>query len=99
MYDLKEALDILDSGEWVSLGYVCADKRRNSYGDIIRIPKCRLLKAGPSAANSERTSEIIRYSRNPNHDEHATRNLQLAGGAIRKVHIRLIFYIKDTKIL
>lgn len=105
MIDLKGALDILDTGKWVSLSFVKYNLvNTKDNGAICRIERCRLLRKelaehNMPAIKGYTKSAKPKASRNPNHYDNATRNVQLYNGQIRKFHIRLLFEINGQKLL
>lgn len=101
MLDLKDALDLLDTGQWVSIAYVSYDEKRGTAGNIIRLKRCRLLtgEASNTSPRAAGTQSVPIGRKNPNHYDHATRNVKLANGQLRKFHIRLLFAINNKKIL
>lgn len=98
--DTKSALDILDSGQWVSIAYVSYDKRKGESGRIIRINDCRIIvpngKGGENEARTATKNEILK---NPLHSKHFTRNVVTKHGLTRKLHIRLLFAINGNAII
>lgn len=98
MLDLQEALSILNTGQWCNIAYVSYDTKKQRFGEIIRLPKCRVANRVNS---SEKTSKIAdeTISRLPNHSEHFTKNVTLPSGQVRKVHLRLLFSINNNRIL
>lgn len=105
MLDLKEALDHLDTGQWCALVYVSYDEKRGRAGEIIRMNRCRVLTGNPEHATpgAARTgSNALPPSserRNPEHNAHFTRNVKLANGKIRKLHIRILFAVNGKQVL
>lgn len=102
MPDLKDALDLLETGTWVKICYISFDDKRNIAGEIVRINRCRILKKEKSEKSEIIQSKSIdpnQIKKDPNHYENATRNVKLANGTIRKFHIRLLFAINGHKII
>ena len=100
MLDLRAALDLFDSGKWVSLAFVCADKTKGTYGKIVRLPRCRkLTRSANGMSSSKKEPYAHNASKNPNHDEHFTRNVLLPNGSKRKFHFRLLFAINGQKLV
>ena len=97
MPDLKDALDLLETGARVSIAYVGFDEHRGTAGDIIRIDACRLVKrTTPESAPSG--SGSTGRKRKPNHYDHGTRNVRMPNGRTRKFHIYLLFAINGKKL-
>lgn len=100
MIDLKQALQIIDGGDWLSIAYVKADKKKGEAGEIVRLQKARIARnfTARESAFSVKDAEPG-TKKNPNHGEHFTRNFQLQNGQIRKAHAALIFEINGEQIL
>lgn len=93
---------MLESGNWVSLGYVGYDRKQRKYGHIVRLPRCRISRS----ANIREVQEMERFGDSPtavrkaqNHSEHFTRNVVTDSGAKRKLHLRLLFQINNQRVL
>lgn len=101
MIDLRQALQIIDGGEWVSIAYVKADKKKGEAGEIIRLQKARIARnyTERSAALNKSEEREPGAKKNPNHGEHFTRNFQLANNQIRKAHAQLIFEINGEQVV
>jgi hypothetical protein len=102
MLDLKAALDLFDSGKWLSVAFVTYDDKRGTAGEIIRIKRCRKLTRTTKSSRSTGKGKGFLPSespRDPNHDEHFTRNVLLPNGGIRRFHFRLLFVINGEKLL
>lgn len=103
---LKEALSIIESGEYCSLQFITADVKKGTGGKVIKIPRCRLCRS--KNLNFEENTETIAAGssssgpvakRFPNHNLHFTRNMELPNKQIRKVHPILIFNINSQDVL
>lgn len=84
-----------------SLKFVTADRVRKSGGEIItveRAQKCVGKKNDKVLyANSPKIEGL---TKNPNHNENATRNIYLVdSGQVRKVHTRLIIEFNNKKVI
>lgn len=99
---LADALRIIESGDPFDMVWITADRQRNRGGGI--------LEAKGAVMQSKRNSNSARQeapgpqqpapsTRNPNHYAHGTRNIRLASGKIRKVHIQLIDQINGMKVV
>lgn len=87
---LKEAIEMMDSGAYFSIDFVTADMRRGTGGEWIHLPRCRKNPRQTKAEKEAEKMRVLRPKRDPRHYENSTRNLLLANGEIRKVHLRLI---------
>ena len=101
MLDLKDVLDALDTGRWVSLAFVKADRTRGAGGEIVRLPRCRqkVHTAGSAGSPSGANTPAGGAKKAPNHKEHGTRNLILPNGGMCKVHYRAIFQFQGKPVL
>ena len=92
---ISEALTTLEDGNWHSVAFVTADAFKKSGGKIIRIPKCRIHREKNTLqpAKSEPGTRVQRHSR------HATRNLSLPNGMMRKIHIYMLFSVDQNRVL
>lgn len=102
MIDLKEAIAILESGNWCAIDYISYDKKQRRYGHIVRLPRCRITyKASDTHREGAATEhQALRpNAKRQSHSFHATRNMVTPSGAIRKVHLRLIFQINGKRVL
>jgi len=96
---LKEALNTIHSGEKFSISFVTADRSRKSGGEIREYEDCVL-----SSIKDDKFRTSSRHNENPfiikrqNHYAHATRNILLPNGKIRKIHIWLITRINGNKV-
>ncbi len=90
---LQEVIALLDSGQWVSLEMVTADRQRGTGGEWIKLERCRknpkLTPVERSLARMKRP-QLEPPKRDPRHYENSTRNLLLPNGLIIKTHLRLI---------
>lgn len=97
---LSEALDILEDGNFHPLAWVTADRDKQTGGKIIRIKAGRIVRHEQNhlhkpAATPERGTE----RKSQNHSEHATRNIRLENGDIRKMHIYTLFSVNNIPLL
>jgi hypothetical protein len=100
--DLRHALQIIDGGEWLSIAYVKADKKKGEAGEIVRLKKARIARhhTDREVALQQSKAEVEPGTKkNPNHSEHFTRNFQLANQQIRKAHALLIFEINGQPVI
>lgn len=92
--DLKEAINILKRGEWVSLRFITADTRKGVGGKVIEFSRCRF-----SRKSSTKTASHEGNLKAQNHHLHFTMNVQLPGGQTRKLHPPLITHINNNEVL
>ena len=82
--------------------FVTANKSNKTGGEIIEVQdarKCIGNRNGEIVFDKrEKTADNSEISRNPNHFANSTRNIILANGGIRKVHIRLIIEFNNQKV-
>lgn len=102
MLDLKAAMDLIDTGKWLSVVYVSASTKQGEGGEVVRLKRCRKLTK--TTANGSKTIKPIKVglnetSRNPNHHEHFTVNLRLPNGRVRKAYVRLIRAINGQPVI
>ncbi len=82
--------------------FVTANKSNKTGGEIIEVKdarKCIGNRNGEIVFDKRKKhADNSQISRNPNHFANSTRNIILANGAIRKVHIRLIIEFNNQKV-
>ena len=102
---MKEALDILEGSDWVKLRFITADALRGTGGQVIELPKCRLAKnrqpkqAKSTTNTNTHSSDNGLIKRNPNHNYHFTRNVELPNTRLVKFHPPLLTHIHSIPIL
>lgn len=97
---LSEALDILEDGNFHSLAFVTADRAKQTGGKIIRIAAARIVRHEQNHLYANKpTTEIGVNRKKQNHSEHATRNIRLENGGIRKLHIYTLFSVNNIPLL
>lgn len=97
---LSEALDILEDGNFHSLAYVTADRTKQNGGKIIRIKSGRIVKHEQNHLFTQpKSSESGTTHKKQNHSEHATRNIRLENGGIRKIHIYTLFSVNNIQLV
>lgn len=99
--ELKDALQILESGDWCHLCYITADEKKGTGGKVIELPKCRIARRQPaaSAAGAGKSASLANKKRNANHNLHFTRNVELFNKSILTVHVPLIYQINGVTVL
>lgn len=100
---LKEALELMRTGDPFDLVWITADRQRQRGGEILtakgaKIPTNRRRTTKNGLRKTEKNA-LPTNSRSPNHYAHGTRNIRLATGKIRKVHIQLIDSINGMKVV
>jgi hypothetical protein len=95
---LNNALDILQDGNYHSVGYVTANQDKKTGGEIVRIKECKIINHVNNPANGGNPTNVVIY-KPQNHGKHATRNLSLSNGIIRKIHIFLLFKLDNYSIV
>lgn len=82
---LNDCLAQMQTGDRFTLTVVKADRKRNTGGHLRTYENCQLH-------HSPKDSQA-------NHFLHQTRNLLLANGSIRKIHIRLIVQFNGARVI
>lgn len=97
---LTEAVNILQSGDWVGLRLITADVKKGTGGKVLDIPKCRIARGvAHAAAGKPSAAEIYTAGKNPNHNLNFTRNVELPNKQLRKVHPILITHLNNQPVL
>ena len=97
---VREALQILEGGDYCSLRFITADIKRGASGKVIEIPKCRIARNHKFNKNELDTAvRTGSNGKNPNHNLNFTRNVELPNHRIRKVHPILITHINNIAVL
>ncbi len=99
---LKDALAELDSGRKCDIVFITYDHRRQAGGERIeakQVHKHNWLSTADVKKQSrlQPTKQILK--KDPRHYENSTRNIVMAGGQVRKVHIRLIRQLNGATVL
>jgi hypothetical protein len=106
---LWEALEIMDSTDAhgrparFQVKFVTANRMTREGGEIIEVKdacKCPVRTKNGQEIYPERKNlqASERITKNPNHWENSTRNIKLANGQKRKLHIRLIIEFNNKKV-
>lgn len=99
-YSLSEALNLLEDGNFYPLAYVSVDKNRKEAGRIIRIDFGKIVRQeNKQAAPVANIQPSKKQKATQNHSLHATRNIRLRNGGIRKMHIHTLFMFNNQPIL
>ena len=103
--NLKQALAILESGDWCQLTYVTADVKKGTGGKLITFARCRIaqghalnVKSHTETKKSGATAST-NSQKNPNHNLHFTRNVQLPNKMVRTIHPILITLINSQPVI
>jgi hypothetical protein len=101
---LKEAIQLLESGDWLKhLRFITADINKRVGGKVVEFNKCRIARHQDTPKSTSSTPAPGRYAsritRDPQHSTHFTRNIELANREIRKVHPIIITHINHQSIL
>ncbi len=101
---LKEAIEFLESSQWISLRFITADVNKGTGGKVLEFTKCRIARGYndksqplPQLGYSVQGEEGVR--RNPNHSYNFTRNIELPNKQLRKVHPLLITHINSQAVI
>ena len=100
---LKEVLAELDSGRKIqSMTFITADSKKETGGELITVEnfhKHNWLSPAEFRKQQKLQPKQSMIKKDPRHYENSTRNIALAGGEIRKVHIRLIRTFNSKTVL
>ncbi|MCX6305527.1 MAG: hypothetical protein NT040_11215 [Bacteroidetes bacterium] len=106
---LSKALEIMDQVDDIGhpihfqIRFVTADRANKTGGQIIEVKDARKCAVGnrkgkPVFDTRIKKEATPKISRNPGHWSNSTRNILLANGGVRKVHIRLIIELNNQKV-
>ena len=100
--DIKQAIEIIDLGEWMSMEVLAANINKGTGGRLFVLSKCRLAKsrAGRKAligASVERKTKV--KLRDPNSNENFTRQIELPNKSIMTIHVITIMQINNQNLL
>jgi hypothetical protein len=100
---LKEAVTLLQSGAWLTgLRFFTANVDKGTGGKVLELAKCRIARNQDKKSNdtiSESQVAATGIKRDPNHNFHFTRNIQLPNHSIIKVHPILITHINHQPVI
>lgn len=104
---LQEMIHDLERGEWCSLSVISCNVKKGSAGKVIDLKKCRIARQQPSLEVAVRntitgTMEHFNTSdklRDPNHNLHFTRNVELQNRSIITIHPILIFRFNNQTVI
>lgn len=99
--DLKEALEIIRSGQWIkSLTCFTANLAKGTGGQLLELKNVRICRRRTLEESGIPTIGNTDIVRNPNHNYNFTVNLEVKGNKeIRKIHPILITQINGQQVL
>lgn len=99
--NLKEALLLINSGNWIAIRFITADVLKGTGGKVIEFSKCRIARN--RLTNNKNQNNVTENSdpklKDHNHHLHFTLNMELPNKMLRKVHPILITHINNSQIL
>lgn len=98
---LTDALLDMQKGEKpFSITYVKCDQSRKEGGDIMKLENVMLSHNKNKAVEMgfDSVMPVTEWTKKPSHYEHATRNVILQNGMMRKFHIRLLLTYNGKKV-
>jgi hypothetical protein len=95
--NLKEAIQHIESGLWLSLSFITADLKKGTGGKLVDVPKCRIARN--PAANKQASLKPREVQRNANHSFNMTRNVELANKRIITIHPLLVTQINNQPVI
>lgn len=88
---LKDALNILDTGNWCTdISFVSYDAKRGKAGEIVRIKRARLAAQPAGAQVKEKVAALLTGD---------IRKVKTTNGEIRSFHPRLLFAINGRAVI
>lgn len=98
--DLKECIDIVESGEWCSMEVFTANINKGSGGKLLIIDKARIARNQNTPELSAKASKALgKKVRDPQHSPNFTRNIELKNKSIITIHPILIHQINNHYVL
>lgn len=99
-YSIKEAVQIIRSGNWLHIRYVTADILKGTGGTVKELPRCRITRASIADINKiESEAKNTTMPKLQNHHSNFTVNVELPNKMIRKLHIVLITHINSIPVI
>ena len=93
-------LDHLDSGQPCNLVVIAANRQANTGGDEMVFKAAKKYIQQLTAIKIVQPKEsVTKDKKNPSHFDHATRNILLPNGEIKKIHIRLIIEFNGKQVM
>ena len=102
--NLRQGLEILHSGNWCSLRFITANVKKRTGGKVVELAKCRIARNKPvdvpaNAVEPAPATGDTRKVKDPNHNLHFTRNVELQNKQLIKVHPITITHINNTSLV
>lgn len=96
---LKQALTILDNGDWVNMQVVTADLKKGTGGKLLTLPKCRIARNPGNAPKASNQSAPKSPADKLDESHKFTRQVELPNKNIITIHPPLIFNINNNELL
>ena len=98
--DLKEALSIIKSGDWIkSIRCITANLGNNTGGQVLELKHCRIARRQTMEQHGTDTTGITDIKKDARHNFHFTLNLEMKNKQIRKIHPILIYEIDKQRVI
>ncbi len=98
--DLKQAIEILKSGRWISnLKCFTANVNKKEAGKIIILKQCRIAREKTLIRRNAPTTSSSGLKKSANHNENFTINVELKNKQLRKIHPLLIFELNNMQVI
>lgn len=98
--DLKQALEILKSGKWISnLKCFTADVNKKTGGKILILKQCRIAREKTLVRRNAPITSDSGKRKSANHNENFTLNVELKNKQLRKIHPLLIFELNNLQVI
>lgn len=96
-YSLKQAIEVLESGNWCSIEVFKANVAKKQAGELLVIPKCRIARQRKQSLHESHKGTGT--ERNVNHFFNMTRNIELHNKSIITIHPILINKINNKQLV
>jgi hypothetical protein len=98
---LKDAMVILESGEWCAMRIITANTAKKTGGEVREFAKVKMCKHQPQPASAQVTAAAAprRNEKAPNHHQNFTRNVETQAGDIIKIHPILITHLNNQQVV
>ena len=103
--DLKSVLQTIHSGAWFSCSVVNANRHKGTGGTIVHIKRCRIARK----QLAEFETAMHQYEalpapqrnpgKDPRHSLHFTRNLELPGNNLYKIHPLFVLKLNNQYVV
>lgn len=105
--DLREVLRIIHSGQFFECSLVNANRHKGTGGTIVHLKRCRLARKQSAEFSQaqqqwEKLPPPLRNAapgKNPMHALHFTRNIELPGRQLYKLHPLFIFRLNGKTVV